>query len=141
MAAKKLQRSSPNLRQVGHILGGEKAAPVHTRVEGLVEILGDFPKKSPWCEGEEVHSGAVLKTAKGRITVHLGPVWYFMEHDYPIKAGDKLAVVGIAVRQNHGNLLFAEEVKVNNKRLRLKDKKGIPFWARNGKHTKTRRLP
>jgi hypothetical protein len=141
MAAEKLKGLSPNFRRIGRIPGGEKAAPKQTRVEGLVEILGDFPNKRAWRKRDEVHSGAILKTAKGRITVCLGPVWYFIAHNYPIKAGDKLEVVGISVRQNHCDLLLAEEVQMKNKRLRLRDKKGIPFWARIGEQTKAERLP
>jgi hypothetical protein len=43
-----------------------------TKVKGLVEVLGDFPSKGPWGNGTEIHSGAVLKTEEGKITVHLG---------------------------------------------------------------------
>jgi hypothetical protein len=139
MAAQNPRGSTLKSRRFEPFLGKEKAASGQIRVEGQVEFLGDFPPQSPWSERNEVHSGAVLKTATGRITVHLGPVWYFRDHDYPIKAGDQLAVVGIAVRQNQGFLLFAKEVRLNNRRLRLRDKQGIPFWARMGRQNKARR--
>jgi hypothetical protein len=111
--------------------GAGSGAPA--RVTGLVEMLGNFPRKGPWSEGPEVHSGLVLKTAKGRITVHLGPTWYFMEHDCPIRVGDKFEAVGVKVAQDRSALLLAQEVRVNGKSLKLYDKNGTPFWAKNGR--------
>ncbi len=136
---------SINSRRVKHSLGrnwwvgigsekkGKRLAN-KTKVKGLVEVLGDFPSKGPWGNGTEIHSGAVLKTKEGKITVHLGPVWYFMEQDCPIKAGDKLEVVGLKVSYNRCPLIFAENITVNNRTLHLRDKKGIPFWVKCNRH-------
>ncbi len=112
---------------------GEKPKRTQTVVKGLVEALGDFPRKGPWADETDIHSGVLLKTPKGRITVHLGPAWYFMEHDCPIRAGDNLEAVGLKTTQDRFPLILAEEVKINGRKLKLRDQKGIPFWAKTGR--------
>jgi hypothetical protein len=99
-----------------------------TTLEGQVEILGDF-RRGVFSDGRGVrHSGLLLKTASGRMIIHLGPIGYFMKHNFQIRAGDKLRVTGIRVEQDQMPLIQAREVRNHQQRLILRDRNGLPLW-------------
>jgi hypothetical protein len=99
-------------------------------VLGRVEMLGDFPRNIIAPDNGKTHSGAVLRTAEGRLVVHLGPAGYFQRHDFPIRVGDLLEVLGstilTAARQA---IMLAAEVRRNGKRLKLRNDRGLPLWG------------
>jgi hypothetical protein len=103
-----------------------------TTLEGRVEILGDFPRgKLAVRNGEKryvKHSGLFLKTENGRIVIHLGPAAYFLHHNFQIKVGDTLKVKGFKVVEGRMTLVQASEVKTRNRKLKLRDKNGLPLW-------------
>ena len=103
-----------------------------TTIEGRVEILGDFPRgKFGDRNGMKrcvKHSGLFLKTKNGRIVIHLGPTAYFLRHNFQIKVGDSIKVKGFQVVDGEMALVQASEVKTRNKKLKLRDKNGLPLW-------------
>ena len=110
------------------VLDRSSESAQETTLEGQVEILGDF-RRGIFGDGRGVkHSGLLLKTASGRIIIHLGPLGYFMKHNFQIKAGDKLRVTGIRVDRDQMQLIQAKEVRNHQQRLILRDKNGLPLW-------------
>ncbi len=99
-----------------------------TTLEGQVEILGDFRRGKFGDDSGVKHSGLLLKTDSGRMIIHLGPLGYFMKHNFQIKAGDTLKVTGIRVQHDHMPLIQAREVRNHQKELKLRDKNGLPLW-------------
>ena len=99
-----------------------------TTLEGRVEILGDFPRGKFGGPSGVKHSGVVLKTKNGRIVIHLGPAAYFSQNNFQIKAGDTLKVTGTRIMRDEAPLIQAREVKILRKRLKLRDKNGLPLW-------------
>jgi len=99
-----------------------------TTLEGRVEILGEFPRGKFGDPREVRHSGLVLKTEDGRIVIHLGPVAYFLQNNFQIKAGDTLKVTGTRIMRDKAPLIQAREVKILRKRLKLRDQNGLPLW-------------
>ena len=99
-----------------------------TTLEGQVEILGDF-RMAIIGDGRGIkHSGLLLKTESGRVIIHLGPLGYFMKHNFQIRVGDTLSVTGIRVEQDRVPLIQAREVRNHQQRLRLRDLNGLPLW-------------
>ncbi len=70
-----------------------------------------------------------LKTEKGTIPVHLGPVWYIEKLDYRISVGDKLEVKGVKTLFSAREAVIAAEVRIGNRFLILRDNSGIPVWS------------
>ena len=110
------------------VLDRSSAATQEIIVEGQVEILGDF-RRGKFGDGSGVkHSGLLLKTVSGRMIIHLGPLGYFMKHNFQIKAGDTLRVTGIRVEHDQMPMIQAMEVRNRQKELKLRDKNGLPLW-------------
>lgn len=104
------------------------ATPGETTLEGRVEILGEFPRGKFGQHSDVKHSGLFLKTDEGRIVIYLGPAAYFLQHNFQIKAGDTLKVTGFPVVQFSIPLVQARVVKIRGKKLKLRDKNGLPLW-------------
>jgi len=103
-----------------------------TTIEGRVEILGDFPQdKLGYRNGMKrgvKHCGLFLKTKNGRLVIQLGPTAFFLSHNCQIKVGDTLKVKGFQVSEGKMTLVQASEVKTRGKKLKLRDKNGLPLW-------------
>jgi hypothetical protein len=100
-----------------------------TEVQGVVELIGDFPAEKFGSANGAKHSGAVLRTETERVVVHLGPVRYFQENDFPVRAGDYLEISGSKVITEDRNLIImASEVKAREKKLQLRNHQGVPLW-------------
>jgi len=104
-----------------------KTVPV--KVTGQVESLSSQPSPG----GQVMVQSAVLKTAKGSVTVFLGPVWYVHEQKFPLKVGDTWEVTAhqSAMEQRPG--LVAREVRTGGSVLRLRDEQGQPVWRGMGR--------
>ncbi len=100
-----------------------------TSVHGKVKVLGDFPTSLfHVCRGTK-HSGAVLATELGSVTVHLGPPWFFCQNNFPIRVGDFLEAIGSRlITPDDRIIILAREIRTNGKSLRLRDKDGVPLW-------------
>ena len=110
----------------------DPACSHETTIEGRVEILGDFPRgKIEDRNGMKrcvKHCGLFLKTKKGLMVIHLGPTAYFLSHNFQIKVGDTLKIKGFQVDGGEMALVQASEVKTRGKKLKLRDKNGLPLW-------------
>lgn len=77
---------------------------------------------------------AQLKSNDGKTyELRLGPIWFWVNNNYELKAGEKVEVNG-AVNENNGTLyMFPYIIKHEGKTIILVDSNGVPLWARNGK--------
>ena len=76
--------------------------------------------------------GLVLTTAKGNITVDLGPPWYASKQGFTLQKGDTLEVTGSKVTKDEKVVLLAAEVKKNGQTLKVRDEKGAPLFRGQG---------
>ncbi len=106
------------------VLGRSIESTQEITLEGQVEILGDF-RRGIFGDGRAVkHSGLILRTDSGRMIIHLGPLGYFMQHNFQIKAGDTLRVTGRRMEQNQVPLIMASEVRNDQQSLNLRERNG-----------------
>ncbi len=71
----------------------------------------------------------LLKTAKGNISVHLGPTWYLENQDVKINVNDKIEAKGSRIVFNGSPALIAAEIKKGEEVLKLRDENGYPVWS------------
>jgi hypothetical protein len=71
----------------------------------------------------------VLDTkTRGRVHVHLGPVWYLERQEFELKPGDEVGVKGMC-EQKEGKLrVLAYELTKGGYVLALRDSQGRPNW-------------
>jgi len=70
-----------------------------------------------------------VKTAKETLSIHLGPVWYIENQDIKLEPRDKVEITGSRVSFEGKPAIIAAEVKKGDAVLKLRDEKGIPYWA------------
>jgi len=73
-----------------------------------------------------------LKTSSGTFVVHLGPAWYFDNHNFKVEKGDHITVTGSRVTFNGQTIIVAAEVKNAKTSLRLRNDDGFPLWSKRG---------
>ena len=71
----------------------------------------------------------MVKTDKETISVHLGPGWYIENQDTQIEPKDKVEVTGSRITLDGKPAIIAAEVKKGEELLKLRNKKGFPFWS------------
>lgn len=80
---------------------------------------------------EAMHPGmaVVLDTkSRGRVHVHLGPVWYLERQEFELQPGDQVGVKGMC-EQKEGKLrVIAYELTKGGYVLHLRDSQGRPNW-------------
>ncbi len=94
-------------------------------VSGTVQSVEKFrPMKG-------MHYGIhlMLKTARGTISVHLGPEWYVERQDIKFSKGDKVQVTGSSLTFDGKPAIIAQEIKKDGGTLVLRNKAGVPEWA------------
>lgn len=66
-----------------------------------------------------------------QVTIKTAPVWYFLNHDFELKAGDVVRIVAAASRGGRDSYLHAIEISNNTTgtTLRLRDDTGLPLWS------------
>jgi hypothetical protein len=147
MAGLVLALVAPVLAQVtgpgrGHGIGGTRPAPAtqegekaatltevcrraeSVKVTGQVESLAVQPGRV----GRIKVQTAVLKTRDGSLTVHLGPVFYVHQQQFPLKVGDTWEVTGFKTTLGQKPVLIARDVKMGGHVLKLRDQAGKPLW-------------
>jgi hypothetical protein len=81
---------------------------------------------------DAMHPGmAVVMDAKsrGRVHVHLGPVWYLERQEFELKPGDQVRVKGMCEQEQDGKLrVIAYELTKGDYVLSLRDSQGRPQW-------------
>ncbi len=103
-----------------------------TTVTGTVEKLEELTMGRPSGMGMKFRE-VLLKTDKGSLTVHLGPIWYLEQQKFAAKVGDKVEVTGSQVTLNNQPSIIAKDVTVNGKTLNLRNDQGIPVWRGIGR--------
>ncbi|MEJ2673261.1 MAG: hypothetical protein P8168_13885 [Deltaproteobacteria bacterium] len=103
-----------------------------TTVTGMVEKLEELPSMGRGAGRGMTYRGAVLKTAKGSVLVHMGPSWYLDQQKFAVKPGDKLEVTGSQVTLKNRPAIIAQSITVNGKTLTLRDNQGLPAWRGMG---------
>lgn len=103
-----------------------------TTVQGQVEDVGSYGMQGWRVAPGMAIQGLVLKTAKGNITVDLGPPWYVSKQGFTLQTGDTLEVTGSKVTKDEQTVLLAADVKKNGQTLKVRDEKGAPLFRRQG---------
>ena len=70
-----------------------------------------------------------VKTAKGEISVHLGPAFFIENQDVKIEPKDKVEVKGSRITFDGKPAIIATEVKKGDEVLKLRDNAGFPVWS------------
>ena len=66
---------------------------------------------------------------RGRVHVHLGPVWYLERQEFELKPGDQVRVKGMCEQEKDGKLrVIAYELTKGDYVLSLRDSQGRPNW-------------
>ena len=70
----------------------------------------------------------LLKTAKGKLSVHLGPSWFVDSQRMKVAPHDVVKVAGSRVTYDGKPALIATVIRKGNERLRLRTDRGTPLW-------------
>jgi hypothetical protein len=92
-------------------------------VEGVNRITPPNPQIPPRLEVR-------LKTAKGTVSVFLGPADYAEQQGMKLATGDQVQIKAVPVNFPQHSGLAAVEVQKGGQVLRLRDEAGRPLWPR-----------
>ncbi len=70
----------------------------------------------------------MLKTAKGVLSVHLGPSWFVERQAMKVAPRDLIEVTGSPVIYEGKPALLAAEVRKGGESMRLREADGLPLW-------------
>jgi hypothetical protein len=73
-------------------------------------------------------------------TIKVAPVWYLLDHDFEIKAGDKLKVTAVPCLRTSDPYLSAISLTniASGVSLTVRDATGVPLWTKGGDRQSTR---
>jgi hypothetical protein len=80
---------------------------------------------------DSMHPGMaiVVETkTRGRVHVHLGPVWYLERQEFELKPGDEVGIKGMCDKKNEKMDVIAYELTHGDYVLHLRDSQGRPNW-------------
>jgi hypothetical protein len=80
---------------------------------------------------DKMHPGMAIlvdSKEKGRVRVHLGPVWYLERQEFDLEPGQEVTVKGICPEEKGETRLIAAQVTVGDSVLVLRDQEGRPRW-------------
>jgi len=80
---------------------------------------------------DKMHPGMAIlvdSKEKGRVRVHLGPVWYLERQEFDLDPGQEVQVKGICLEEKGETRLIAAQVTVGDSVLLLRDQEGRPMW-------------
>jgi len=80
---------------------------------------------------DKMHPGMAIivdSKEKGRVRVHLGPVWYLERQEFDLEPGQEVQVKGICLEEKGETRLIAAQVTVGDSVLLLRDQEGRPMW-------------
>ncbi len=75
----------------------------------------------------------ILKSDKGTISVHMGPVWFLEKEGINIEPKDRVTVSGSRITFKGEPALIAAGIEKGGKTWKLRDDKGIPLWSRRNR--------
>lgn len=90
---------------------------------------------APGSRGSEPHAVMSVATAKGPLTVVLGPRWYWEKQTITCTANQELTITGSLAQSKDGALyLFAQRIenRSNGETVILRSASGKPLWSRSG---------
>lgn len=95
-----------------------------TKIEQFVHVRGMAP-------GIQI----MVKTGTDTVSVHLGPKWFMDKQNgqFKLVTGDKVEVKGSKVTIRRKPIIMAREITKGGNTLQLRDEKGFPEWAGNGR--------
>ena len=70
----------------------------------------------------------LLQTKKGAENIHVGPGWYIENQDIMLEKGDKVSVRGSRIKFKKESAIAAFEIRRAKQTLRLRDRRGYPYW-------------
>lgn len=138
LAVASLALAAPALPQPGGGMGmGGGMGPRLYNPQTVITVKGAVEKLSELSMGPGGGMGMkfrelLLKTDKGSLMVHMGPIWYLDQKKFAVKVGDTLEVTGSQVTLNNQPAIIAREVKVDGQTIKLRDDQGIPAWRGMG---------
>lgn len=80
---------------------------------------------------DSMHPGMAIVVdtkTRGRVHVHLGPVWYLERQEFEIKPGDEVGIKGMCDKKNEKMDVIAYELTHGDYVLHLRDSQGRPNW-------------
>jgi hypothetical protein len=80
---------------------------------------------------DKMHPGMAIivdSKEKGRVRVHLGPVWYLERQEFDLRPGQEVQVQGVCLEEKGETRLIAAQVTVGDSVLLLRDQEGRPMW-------------
>jgi hypothetical protein len=96
-----------------------------TTLRGTVAAVTVVPARGGRSGGLHV----TVETDGKATDVHLGPSWFLERQGLALAKGDAVEVTGSLVEQGGTTFLIARDVAKGDKRVRLRDERGIPAWS------------
>jgi len=79
-----------------------------------------------------MHPGMAVSVdtkTRGRVQVHLGPVWYLERQEFELQPGDDVRITGRGEKEKDGKTeVVAYELTKGDYVLHLRDAQGRPLW-------------
>jgi hypothetical protein len=75
----------------------------------------------------------ILRSDKGTISVHMGPVWFLEKEGIKIEPKDRVTVSGSRITFKGEPALIAAEIKKGGKTWKLRNDNGFPLWSRRNR--------
>lgn len=100
-------------------------------VKGGKYVLGEVLSIDKVAYGRGSHHGVhlLVKTAKGKLSVHLGPSWYVESQRTKFALHDVVEIAGSRVVFDGKPALLATVVRKGSDQLRLRTADGTPLWV------------
>lgn len=98
-------------------------------IQGTVQSVGAF-KPEGATAGFTKGLRLRVKTSDGNIvTVHAGPTSFAEQHNFTVRPGDQITIMGSESKSGNRTVIVASELRKGNQTLELRDKSGKPLWA------------
>ena len=99
-----------------------------TTVQCVIQEMGRVERVSGPMKGDSYGVNLRVKTDHETLTVYLGPAWYIDKQNFTIGNEDIIEVKGCKKKYDGKLVLVAQEIKKDNRTLKLRDGKGNPLW-------------
>ena len=64
-----------------------------------------------------------------RKVIKVAPVWYLLENDFELKAGDQVTVAAAPSSNTADSYLYAIEIVKGSQKIALRNSSGVPLWS------------
>lgn len=96
-----------------------------------MKVTGKISRVFTESLAEDMYPGMALildTKDKGKVQVHLGPVWFLERQEFELQPGQEATVQGICVEEGKTTRLVASHLEVGDHVLILRDLEGRPVW-------------